>query len=304
MSDDAKPMAAATLAMPAAVKTLGQVLEARKEEFQKRLPKAMSADKLIKIVVTCASRTPELQKCTIESVLKSAYAAAELGLEPGGVLGHAYLVPFGGQCQLIIGYRGLIRLCHNSGDVLSIRAVVVREKDKFRLVEGMTQRIVHEPFLDGDPGPMTRVYAVASLRGGERQAEVMSRAQVDAIRGRSKAGASGPWKSDYEEMAKKTVVRRLCKYLPMSDEARRGIDKDEDVIDGEVTESVDAPAPADRAQAKVHEALGLPAESLESQLAASVEMAKTRPENMKVAMSRYSDAEKAEILKREAEVSK
>lgn len=283
------------------MKTLGQVLEARKAEFAKVLPKHLSADKLIKIAVNCVSRTPDLQKCTIDSVLRCVYIAAELGLEPGSALGHFYLVPFGGVATAIIGYRGLIKLAHNSGEVVSIRAVVVREKDKFRYREGLEQAITHEPYLDGDAGPLTRVYAVALLRSGERTAEFMTRTQVDAIRARSRAGKNGPWVTDYEEMAKKTVTRRLCKYLPLGDQARDHLDRDDDVIDGEVVEregETVIQSATERASKKARTRLGLiqdiPGDNLEAQLAASVAATSSVP----------SEAEKAEILRREAEQAK
>jgi len=269
---EVNPMSKSALAAPSSdIRTLGHVLDARKAEFAKLLPRHLGVDKLLKVAINCVAKTPELQKCSVESVLRCVYSAAELGLEIGGALGQAYMVPFAGTATFIIGYRGLIRLAYNSGDVSSIRAVLVYAKDRFRYVEGLEQRVIHEPYLDGDPGEIVRVYSVALMKDGTRTVEVMSRAQVDAIRARSRAGKSGPWVTDYGEMAKKTVVRRHSKYLPMSDEAREHLDKDFDTIDGEVTAREDVPT--ERAETRSRRKLGIvdvPPEPIESQLAASV----------------------------------
>lgn len=182
------------------------------------VPDHLTPDRLMRVAVNCVAKTPGLQACTPTSLLRSVMAAAEVGLEPGGVLGQFYLVPFKQECTPIIGYRGLLELARRSGQVASIRAVVVRDKDRFRMTEGIEQVIDHEPFLDGDAGALKYVYAVCRLKDGSVQAEVMSRAQVDAIRSRSRSGASGPWSTDYDEMAKKTVLRRLAKWLPLSSE--------------------------------------------------------------------------------------
>lgn len=220
--------------------TLGSMLEARRESLAKLVPKHLNVDKLMKVALNCVSKTPKLQLCSVTSVLQCVFTAAELGLEPGGALGHAYLVPFKDVCTLIIGYRGLIRLVGNSGELETIRAVVVRERDHFDYREGIEQRINHRPFLEGDAGPLKFVYCVAKLKNGGVQVEVMSRAQIDLVRARSRSSGDGPWVSDYDEMAKKTVTRRTCKYLPMSEEASKAFAADdEDFIEGHVVEQVD-----------------------------------------------------------------
>jgi recombination protein RecT len=215
--------------------TLKNLLEQRRDSIAQLIPKHLSADRLMKVALNCVGKTPMLQQCSPVSLLQCVITAAELGLEPGGALGHAYLVPFKTTATLIIGYRGFIQLMRNSGQLSSIRAVVVHEKDVFKLREGIEQTIKHEPFLDGEPGPLKYVYCVAKLKDGSVQIEVMTRAQVEAIRARSRSGGSGPWQTDYEEMAKKTVVRRISKYLPMSAELEKAIDLDNgDFVDGEV----------------------------------------------------------------------
>jgi len=193
-------------------------LDARKANLATVLPKHLTAERVTKIALLAYSKTPKLRECSMESVYAAVLQAAELGLEPGGALGHAYLVPYGQSCTFIPGYRGLIELARRSGEIESIEAHVIRERDTYEVEFGLDPKLQHKPFLDGDAGGLKLVYAVARLKGGQVQTEVMTKAQVDAIRARSRSGNNGPWVTDYEEMARKTVVRRLCKYLPLSPE--------------------------------------------------------------------------------------
>jgi len=188
------------------------------------LPKHLMPDRIIKIALGCITRTPLLLQCSASSVLQSVLVASQLGLEAGGALGSAYLVPFRNrrtgqyEATLIIGYRGLIDLARRSEHVTNIHAHVVYKADKFKYTEGTTTLIEHEPALlpDVERGDIQAVYAVAHLRDGSPQVEVMTKDDVDKIRGRSRAADDGPWVTDYAEMAKKTVVKRLVKYLPLS----------------------------------------------------------------------------------------
>jgi recombination protein RecT len=191
-------------------------LSRKKHWLAQVLPKHVKADRFVKVALAAISKSPDLLECEPNSVLLSIMQAGQLGLEPTGVLGSAYLVRYGNRCQLIIGYRGLIDLARRSGQILSIEAHVVHAKDTFQCSFGLEPTLKHEPCWDEDPGELRFVYAVARLRDGAVQFEVMSKAQVDAIRRQSKAGNSGPWVSHYEEMAKKTVIRRIAKYLPLT----------------------------------------------------------------------------------------
>jgi len=193
--------------------------------------------------------------------------AAELGLEPGGGLGEGYLVPYGATCQFIPGYRGFISLARRSGQIVSVESHIVYEGDLFEFELGTEQRIRHVPNLDRDPekpAVMRAVYAVARIVGGGVQSELMTKAEVDAIRRRSKASGSGPWVTDYTEMARKTAIRRLFKYLPVSVElckamelqasAESGVFDDLEVYEDPKTQELNAKAAqaaADRANAEV-----------------------------------------------------
>ena len=184
------------------------------------------------------SQDAEASGCSTSSLMGCIITAAELGLEPGGALGHAYLVPFKGQCTLIIGYRGFVDLMRRSGQLSTIRAVVVHEKDEFTIKEGLEQVIEHRPFLTGDPGLLRFVYAVAKLKDGSYQSGLHDAGAGGRHQARSRSSSDGPWVTDYEEMAKKTVIRRIASCCP-SPETRDAVEKDdEDHIDAEVTSSV------------------------------------------------------------------
>lgn len=219
--------------------TLHELLAQRKDSIAQLVPKHLSAERLMRVAVNCVAKTPGLQDCSPTSLLQCVLVAAELGLEPGGALGHLYLVPFKGKATPVVGYRGFLELARRTGQVSKVRAVVVYEKEVFRVIEGLHFDIVHERSLAEDRGQLKHVYAVAELADGSVQFEVMTRQQVEAIRARSLAGKSGPWATDFEEMAKKTVFRRLAKWLPLSSERfdkALEIDND-DYVDGEVAES-------------------------------------------------------------------
>jgi recombination protein RecT len=196
-------------------------------EIKRALPRHMTPDRMARIALTELRRVPKLMECNPKSFFGAVIQASQLGLEPGGGLGHAYLVPYKQECQLIIGYRGMIDLARRSGQIVSITARVVHEKDEFSYAYGLNEKLDHTPFADGDPGRLIYVYAVARLKDGGVQFEVMSKADVDKIRQRSKSSSSGPWVTDYEAMAKKTVIRQIFKYLPVSVELRTAMDLDE-----------------------------------------------------------------------------
>lgn len=193
------------------------------DQFKKQLalavPKHLSADRMARIAATEVRKNKALLNTEPTSFLGSVMQAAQLGLEPGSALGQAYLVPYGNQCQLIIGYKGMIDLARRSGQVLSLNAYAVREGDDFNFQLGLKPDIHHVPSLEADriKKPITYVYAVATLKGGGYQFEVMSRAEIEAVK--AKAKSKNVWNSYPEEMAKKTVIRRLFKYLPVSIEA-------------------------------------------------------------------------------------
>lgn len=243
----AKARAAATAATTAKTGTMLDIVRSKSFQAQMALalPKSMTAERLTRIVMTECRKVPALMQCNQESFFGAVLQCAQLGLEPGSALGHCYLLPFGNgksrdgrpNCQLIIGYRGMIDLARRSGQIVSINAYCVHEADEFEYELGLHPDIHHRPSPLAERGPVTYVYAVAVLKGGGVQFEVMSRAEIEAVRVQSKAGKSGPWVTHWEEMARKTVVRKLFKYLPVSIEAVRAVEIDEKSDRGEaVTE--------------------------------------------------------------------
>jgi recombination protein RecT len=200
-------------------------------QIKAALPRHMTPERLARIITTEIRKVPKLAECTPVSFFGAVIQCAQLGLEPGNALGHAYLLPYGKDVQLIIGYRGMIDLARRSGQIISIDARAVYEGDRFECRLGLDPHIDHVP--DWTNPNRTKgeklqfVYAVAKLKDGGLQFDVMSRAEVEGIRARSKAGGNGPWKTDYQAMALKTVVRRLFKFLPVSIEMQRAVGLDE-----------------------------------------------------------------------------
>ena len=211
------------------------LLEKNKAQLALALPRHITPDRMMRICMTAVQKTPKLLECDQISLFAAVIQAAQLGLEPDGALGQAWLVPFGNQVQLLPGYKGLLSLVRRSGELSTVEVRAVYARDIFRFRYGLASVLEHEPFNPGPQadsdevtrGELVAVYAVARLRDGGIQWEVMRRHEVEAIRKRSRSGTSGPWVTDYDEMAKKTVLRRLCKLLPMSVEAQTAVDLDE-----------------------------------------------------------------------------
>lgn len=182
------------------------------------VPKHCSPDRLIRMALLSISKNQDLRKCTPDSLLLSICDAAALGLDCGGALGQAYLVPFKTTATLIIGYRGMIALARKSGEISTIYAHVVRYGDEFTYELGLNPILEHKPRADIGAS-VTHAYAVCKFKDGSYQFDVMTRAEIDRIRSRSMAKDNGPWVTDFDEMSKKTVLRRLSKLLPMTPEA-------------------------------------------------------------------------------------
>lgn len=202
------------------------------------LPKHLTPERVVKMALVAASRQPLLFKCTKESFLQAIMKSAELGLDCSGTLGRAYLVPYFNskigayEAAFIPGYQGLIELARRSGNIARIESRVVYEKDSFVVEYGLEQKLIHTPSLIADRGDMKCVYAIAELMDGSRQLEVMTIEEVEGIRLRSRAKDNGPWKTDYSEMARKTVIRRLAKYLPLSTELQKAFEADDEQFNG------------------------------------------------------------------------
>jgi|GEM_PF-845553 len=203
--------------------SLEQLFSARHAELAEVAADGMSVQRLYRTMMLCVQKTPAIASCTAESLYRCMMDAAEVGLEPGGALGLAYLVPYNDtrsgekRCEYQIGYRGYIELARRSGVVSHVHPVAVYKSDVFEYEMGLTPILRHKPGLGARlPSDLTHVYAIAHFKDGPAQFDVMTRGEVDAIKARSKTASAGPWVTDYAEMAKKTVLRRICKVLPRS----------------------------------------------------------------------------------------
>jgi len=212
-----------------------------RESLKAVAAKHLTPERVTKMVLLAVSRQPLLLQCTKESILKAAMTSAELGLDCSGTLGRAYLVPYRNnktntyECQFIAGYQGLKELALRNSSVIKIEAHTVHEKDVFEIEYGLHQKLCHRPCLDADKGKVKAAYAFAELQNGSALVEVMSVSEINKIRQRSKAKDSGPWATDYSEMARKTTVRRLCKYLPtLNQDLEKAIEADDSQFDGAV----------------------------------------------------------------------
>ena len=207
--------------------TVAKFFEVNKASIQAVLPRHVSPERMLKIALGALRTTPKLMECTTESLFGAVVQCAQLGLEPNTPMGHAYLIPFRNtqknrtDVQVIIGYRGLIDLARRSGQIVSIAAHAVHENDEFSYEYGLEEKLVHRP-AEGDRGEITHFYAVAKLKDGGHAFEVMSRAEVEKIRDNSnnykfaRDKRKTVWGQYFSEMGRKTVIRRLFKYLPVS----------------------------------------------------------------------------------------
>lgn len=207
------------------VDTVRATLERMKPQFELALPKHLTVDRLLRVIITACQNNPRLLECDLTSLCSAAMSCAQLGLEPDGVLGQAYLIPFKNKVQFIAGYKGLITLARNSGEVSTVYAHVVRENDHFYYEYGSNKRLEHKP-AKKNRGDIIGFYSFADFTDGSNHFEYLSNEEVLEIRDDSlgwKAFQAGrakesTWnsKSGYVEMGRKTLIRRIAKYLPLS----------------------------------------------------------------------------------------
>lgn len=202
-------------------------MESQRANLAAVLPKHVDADRMLKLALGAMRTTPKLLNCNVESLMGAVVTCSTLGLEPNTPLGHAYLIPFENRqkgttdVQIVFGYKGLIDLARRSGQIVSIAAHEVCQNDEFHFSYGLDEKLIHKPALT-DRGAVIAFYAVAKLVGGGYAFEVMGRDQIEEIRDASQnykfAREKGKtvWGQHFVEMGRKTVLRRLFKYLPVS----------------------------------------------------------------------------------------
>lgn len=228
--------------------TLAQFVDAMRPQIERALPAHMGgADRIARIALTELRRVKHLADCTQESFAGALMTCSALGLEPGGVSGEAYLLPFWSgktrtyEVQLVIGYQGMIKLFWQHPLAAGLDTHTVYEGDEFEYEYGLAPRLRHIPARGTSKGRATDYYAVARLTNGGSAFIVLGVEDVEAIRKRSKSKDAGPWQTDYDAMARKTCVRQLFKMLPKSAELARAVAHDETVRRDASPEGLDVP---------------------------------------------------------------
>ncbi len=216
-------------------KTMQGYIKAMEPAIKKALPSVITPERFTRMVLSALSATPKLAECTPQSFLAAMMTAAQLGVEPNTALGQAYLLPYRNhgqmECQFQLGYKGLIDLAYRSGEVSVIQAHTVYENDVFEYELGMDPKLRHVP-AKADRGEAIAYYAMFKTKDGGYGFEVMS---VDDVQrhaqrySKSYGSGSSPWRSNFDEMAKKTVLKRALKYAPLKSDFVRGISQDETI---------------------------------------------------------------------------
>lgn len=227
VSDLKSVVAGNPVSRPKNLSEMAQFLTQRMGQIKSVVASNLTPEKMCRVALNELRNNDYLAKLAIQnpaSLVNAIVQASHLGLEIGGVLGQAYLVPYKNEIKMIPGYRGLISLARRSGEISSINAEIVYENDEFDLNLGIKTEVKHKPKLDGDRGKPLIVYMVAHFKDGGSHFEWMTIDEVMKIKARSsavKSGRQSPWDTDEAEMIKKTVIRRGWKYLPMSIEMQK-----------------------------------------------------------------------------------
>lgn len=267
-----------------------QYIEKQMPSIAAMLPRSMPPARFQATLLQALLNNPDVLSCTPQSIVKAVMQAAQEGIALTGQPGGGYLVPFrpeqGAQPEatLLRDYRALIRMAIRSGAATKIESAVVRHGEHFAYVLGDEPRIEHTPDI-GSKAAGIAYYAIAALPDGSKQREVMTRDQVEHIRQKSRMRDSGPWRNDFDQMARKTVIRRLINYLALSPEQRELIDREERIEFGD-----DAMPPVVRVSVPQHGDLRERAAQRAALLAGGTE----QPEQAAAAASGASDAERAQ----------
>ena len=212
--------------------TLASLVRRSEQQIATALPRHIPADRFARVAVTALRSTTNLDQCTAASFLGCLMTAAQLGLEPNTPLGHAYLIPFRDrnagvfECTFILGYKGIVDLARRNG--VTVVARTVYEGDEFEFEYGLTEKCEHRPTLT-ERGEPRAYYGVARWADGHLLHLALPK-DIEDRKGRSKAASSGPWKTDYDAMARKTVIRMMAPFLPLSIEMATAITRDETTV--------------------------------------------------------------------------
>lgn len=216
-------------------KSMQDLIKVMEPEIKKALPSVLTPERFTRMVLSALSTTPQLGACTPASFLGAMMTAAQLGVEPNTPLGQAYLIPRKNrkkgldEVQFQLGYKGMLDLAYRSGQVSTIQAHTVCENDRFEYQLGLDPKLEHVP-AKSNRGAAVFYYAVVRMKDGGYCFAVMSREEVEAhakqYSDAVKFGSFSPWDSNFDEMAKKTVLKRALKYAPMKTDFVRGMAQD------------------------------------------------------------------------------
>lgn len=200
-----------------------------KARLQAALPPGIDADRFQRVVLTAIQQNPDIANGDRQSLYNAALRAAADGLVPDGREG-AFVI-MGGKPTWMPMVGGIIKRLATAG--ISIDAQVVYENDDFEQQLGDEASIHHKaPKLGTPRGAPLGAYAIARLPNGMVMREVMDFDQIEQVRAASRSGNGGPWKQWWTEMARKTVIRRLAKRLPILDpKLAETIQRDDDLYD-------------------------------------------------------------------------
>ncbi|WNO25859.1 hypothetical protein SEA_ALTADENA_37 [Arthrobacter phage Altadena] len=213
-----------------------ELIRAMAPEFQRAMPRGAEAQQLVRDALTVLKQSPRLAEVNPQSLLGALMTCAQLGLRPGiGALGHAYIIPFKGQAQFLLGYQGMIELANRSGEISNITARIVYSKDEFRISYGLEDTLIHNPVMDGTRGEVRGYYAVFKRPNGgygfvySTKAEIEEHRDKFALQRDRNGNIKGPWVDHFDAMALKTVVRELFKWMPRSTQIDSAIIADNSV---------------------------------------------------------------------------
>ena len=215
--------------------SIEDMIKAMAPEIKNALPEVMKPERFTRMALSTLNNNPKLRDCSQITFLAAMMNAAQLGLEPNTPLGQAYLIPYRNhgkmECQFQLGYKGLIDLVYRNPNIQTVQAQCVYENDEFDYELGLEPKLVHKPALT-ERGKLILVYALWKAENGGYGFEVMSKDDIDTHArkySQSYSSTSSPWKSNYEEMAKKTVIKKCLKYAPLRSDMLRAVSTDETI---------------------------------------------------------------------------
>ena len=220
---------------------LGEWLETVKPQIERALPQHVKADRFIRVFLTALKSNSKLAACQPRTFLAAMMTSAQLGLEVNTPLGEAFIIPYKTEASFQIGYKGILSLAYRTNQYRMVYAMEVYKNDAFSFEYGLEPKLVHKPAVKPE-GEATHYYAVYHLTNGGMAFRVWTKEKVikhaEKFSQSYKAQSDSPWKSDFDSMAKKTVLIDLFKLAPKSIEFARALTFDE-TVRSDISEDMD-----------------------------------------------------------------